>query len=122
LSRAQPVERGIEVVFIDRGQPARLAERAVLRLGGERPRGRQFGPGLEHSGGDQRDGPITRPTRRRVKEAIEAESRDRAQDRHHVPVRQRARDRERLGQGRADGGRALQDLPERLDFGRGPGG
>lgn len=111
--RAQPVERGVEVVFIDGRQPAGLAERAVPRLGRERPRGRQFGAGLEHPCGDQRNGAIARPTRRCVEELVEAEPRDRAQDRHDMPVRQRARDREAsstmIGRGqRAWLGRRLQ--------------
>jgi hypothetical protein len=56
----QPVQRFIQVVFVHRLHPQLLAQRAVRSLAAQRTGGGEFGGGLKHALGNQRQHPRAR--------------------------------------------------------------
>src|SRR4029450_7768629 len=90
----QPIERGVELVFIDRADAEHLAE---ARGGGcrrERAGGGELGGGFEDAPAQQREYEIAAAVAVGAEHTVEADSAGRAEGRGDMAVRQRTGDGE----------------------------
>jgi hypothetical protein len=88
LALQQPVQCGVEFVFIDRPEVERLAQTRGRRGGRQRTRGRQLGRGIEDPADQKREDEVAASIAVRTENTIETDLASGAKNGSDVTVRQ----------------------------------
>ena len=115
LTFPQPIHSAIEFVFSGGLQAQGCAQAAAERVGMERPRGSQFGTGVNNAGGNHRDRQITRMAGGGVDDRVQSKLAEGTDHGGDMAVGKGAQDLERVG-GRANRGSAFENLAQSCDL------
>jgi len=103
LTPDQPVHGGIEFGFVGVTEIEQFPETAVKRIGMEASRGGEFGSGIGNAGDDHGENEIALAGRFGVKDGLETEFTERAENGGDVTVRAGTLDEESVRQGASGG-------------------